>query len=162
MALYLKQMEHFSLLQKNSPKKELYRTQFVSMISLATTVDVVKKTMEQFCWWRSTNGLHLAPSHCKGECEGVGCAVGRVAALTVQPLHCAEGFHRVGLALALLPPSRPSAICNGKHQAVTIPCEGIRGLLTPPYCLVSWEHKSDHKGSDQSYPGIHKQPLREE
>ena len=60
MALYLKQMEYFSLLQKNSPKKELYKTQFLSMISVATTVDVMKKTVEQFCWWRSTNSPGLA------------------------------------------------------------------------------------------------------
>lgn len=60
MALYLKQMEHFSLLQENSPKKELYRTQFLSMISPATTVDVTKKTTEWFCWWRSTNRPGLA------------------------------------------------------------------------------------------------------
>lgn len=88
MALYLKEMEHFSLLQKNSPKKELYRTQFLSMISLATTVDIKKKTTEQFFWWRSTNRPGLAsgpPSHCKWEREGAGCTAGRVAALGVQP-----------------------------------------------------------------------------
>lgn len=62
MTLYLKQMEHFTLLQKNSPKKWLFTTQFLSVTSLATTVDVTKQTMEQFCWQRPTNRFGIWPA----------------------------------------------------------------------------------------------------
>lgn len=118
MRLYLKQTEHFTLLQKNSPKKSLFTTQFLSVISLATAVDVTKKTVEQCCWQRSTNRFGIWPAVVvTGRCgKGVHSWEGSCPHQTACAVLMVQ---RGGLNPCRDPPSSPPVTtCSGSDSAL--------------------------------------------